>query len=167
MATLIVGSSSGRSCPILTAADGDEARVDRGQAHGYSSTTTVSPSCTVCPSRTLISFTAPARGASTGISIFMDSSTITASPAATRSPGFVGIWNTTPVMWALISSGIERSLFEHLGVHPTLPELVASDDAAEERDRGAHAFDHAPVEGVRHALDRLRPRRRVGHQLQQ
>src|SRR5437762_7923918 len=85
----------------------------------------------------------------------MDSSTITASPAATRSPGFVGIWNTTPVMWALISSGIERSLFEHLGVHSALLELVAGDDAAEERDRGADALDHAPVEGVRHALDRL------------
>jgi hypothetical protein len=67
------------------------------------------PSCTVCPSATLISRTVPARGDSTGISIFMDSSTMTASPAATASPGLVGIWNTTPVMWALTSSDIERS----------------------------------------------------------
>src|SRR5204862_344439 len=97
----------------------------------------------------------------------MDSSTITASPAATRSPGFVGIWNTTPVIWALISSDIERSLFEHLGVHPALPELAAVDYSAEERDGGADALDHARLEGLGHALNRLRPCRRVGHQLQQ
>src|SRR5215510_3996461 len=114
----------------------------------YSSTATTSPSWTVCPSCTLISLTAPARGASTGISIFIDSSTITASPAATRSPGLVGIWNTTPVMCALISSGIERSLFEHLRVHPTLPELGARDDAPQERNRGPHALDHRAVERV-------------------
>src|SRR5512144_310588 len=77
---------------------------------GQSSTATVSPSCTVWPSATLISRTLPARGASTGISIFMDSSTMTGSPAATASPGLVVSWKTTPVMWALTSSDIERSL---------------------------------------------------------
>src|SRR5690242_6171664 len=82
----------------------------RGSRRGQSITATVSPSCTVWPSLTLISFTVPARGASTGISIFMDSSTMTGSPAATASPGLVETWNTTPVMWALTSSDIERSL---------------------------------------------------------
>ena len=37
----------------------------------------MSPSCTVWPSATLISFTTPARGASTGNSIFIDTSTMT------------------------------------------------------------------------------------------
>src|SRR5690242_14747936 len=82
----------------------------RGSRRGQSITATVSPSCTVWPSLTLISFTVPARGASTGISIFMDSSTMTGSPAATASPGLVETWKTTPVMWALTSSDIERSL---------------------------------------------------------
>src|SRR5262249_1000596 len=139
----------------------------RSSVFPYSSRATTSPSCTVCPSWTLISFTAPARGASTGISIFIDSSTITASPAATRSPGFVGIWNTTPVMCALISSGIERSLFEHLRVHPTLPELGARDDPAQERNRGPDTLDHRTLERIRQALYRLRPGLSVGDQLQQ
>src|SRR5262245_29729912 len=89
-------------------------RPDRLETHPQSSSATVSPSCTVCPSRTRISFTAPARGASTGISIFIDSSTITGSPAATLSPTLAVTWNTTPVMCALISSAMERSLFDHL-----------------------------------------------------
>ena len=41
----------------------------------------MSPSWTVSPSLALTSVTVPARGASTGISIFMDSSTMIASPA--------------------------------------------------------------------------------------
>src|SRR4029450_12179935 len=112
----------------------------------YSSTATTSPSWTVCPSCTLISLTAPARGASTGISIFIDSSTITASPAATRSPGLVVIWKTPPVMCALISSAIEGSLFEQLRVNPARAELVARDAPAEERNRRLQPLDDAPVE---------------------
>src|SRR5437762_14310550 len=110
-------------------------------SRGYSSTTKVSPSCTVCPSRTRISFTAPARGASTGISIFMDSSTITGSPAATASPAFAVIWKTTPVMWALTSSAIERSLLDHLRVHLAGPEGRALDHAPLKRDHGPDTID--------------------------
>src|SRR5258708_2096898 len=101
----------------------DHRHAHRASSWGHSSTTTVSPSCTVCPSRTRISFTAPARGASTGISIFMDSSTITGSPAATLSPTFAVTWKTTPVICALISSAMERSLFDHLSVHPAAAEI--------------------------------------------
>src|SRR2546421_11834849 len=107
---------------------------------GYSSTTKVSPSCTVCPSRTRTSFTAPARGASTGISIFMDSSTITGSPAASESPTLLVIWKTTPVMCALTSSAIERSLFDHLGMGAPLAEGRAPHHAEVERDGGPHAL---------------------------
>src|SRR2546426_172447 len=84
----------------------------------------------------------------------MDSSTITASPAAMRSPGFVVIWNTTPVMCALISSTIERSLFDHLRVHPPLTERVTRENAAEERNGGPHALDDRALEHGRHPLDR-------------
>src|SRR2546423_1041867 len=124
---------------------------------GYSSTTKVSPSCTVCPSRTRISFTAPARGASTGISIFMDSSTITGSPAATLSPTFAVTWKTTPVMCALISSAMERSLFDHLSVHPAAAEIRVRCDRAEQRQRRLDALDHAGVQCPRQALH-LQPR---------
>src|SRR2546422_3600305 len=40
-----------------------------------------------------------------------------------------------------ISSAIERSLFDHLRVHPPLTERVTREDAPEERDRGPHALD--------------------------
>src|SRR5262249_16892023 len=133
----------------------------------YSSTATTSPSWTVWPSCTLISLTAPARGASTGISIFIDSSTITASPSATRSPGFVVIWKTTPVMCALISSAIEGSLFEQLRVNPTRAELVTRDDPAKERDRRLRPLDNALVERPGHACQRLRARRAVDDQLEE
>src|SRR5438309_227750 len=121
---------------------------------GYSSTTKVSPSCTVCPSRTRISFTVPARGASTGISIFMDSSTITGSPAATLSPTLAVTWKTTPVMCALISSAMERSLFDHLSVHPAAAEIRVRGDRAEQRQRRLDALDHAGVQCSRQTLDR-------------
>src|SRR5213596_4323582 len=133
----------------------------------YSRTATTSPSWTVCPSCTLISLTAPARGASTGISIFMDSRTITASPAATRSPGLAAIWNTTPVMCALISSAIERSLFDHLRVHPSYTERVTRENAAEERNGGPHALDDRALEHGRHPFDRLGARGTVGDELEQ
>src|SRR5262247_2939653 len=109
----------------------------------YSSTATTSPSWTVCPSCTLISLTAPARGASTGISIFIDSSTITGSPACTRSPAFVVTWKTTPVMCALISSAIERSLLHHLRVHFAPPEVRVGHDASGEGHGRLDALDRA------------------------
>src|SRR5207245_11355958 len=97
----------------------------------------------------------------------MDSSTITASPAAMRSPGFVVIWNTTPVMCALISSTIERSLFDHLRVHPPLTERVTRENAAEERNGGPHALDDRALEHGRHPFDRLGARGTVGDELEQ
>src|SRR5215470_3245806 len=120
-----------------------------------SSTATVSPSCTVCPSATTISRTTPARGASTGISIFIDSRTITGSPAATESPVFAVIWKTTPVMWALTSSAIECSLLDHLRVHPARAKGRAFDHAALKRDHGLDAVEDARVEGTCHPADRF------------
>src|SRR3989304_1431559 len=78
----------------------------------------------------------PARGASTGISIFMDSSTTTGSPAATESPGLLVIWKTTPVMCALTSSAIEHSLFDPLGMGAPLADRRAPHHAQGERDGG-------------------------------
>src|SRR3954447_6136427 len=47
----------------------------------------MSPSWITSPATTLTSWTVPARSASTGISIFIDSSSITVSPISTSSPG--------------------------------------------------------------------------------
>src|SRR5437588_11803866 len=96
---------------------------------------------------------APARGASTGISIFMDSSTITGSPAATLSPTLAVTWKTTPVICALISSAMERSLFDHLSVHPAAAEIRVRGDRAEQRQRRLDALHHAGVHCPRQALD--------------
>src|SRR5204862_408211 len=87
----------------------------------------------------------------------MDSSTMTGSPAWSRSPGFAVTWNTIPVMWALISSGIEGSLFDHLGMHGTAAVVGMSHDSPEERNRRLDALDHAAVERFAHASDRLQP----------
>src|SRR5437773_5642124 len=96
----------------------------------------------------------------------MDSRTITASPAATRSPGLAAIWNTTPVMCALISSAIERSLFDHLRVHPSHTERVAREGATEERHHRFHALDARALERRRHPLDRLGARGAAGDELE-
>src|SRR5262249_58578721 len=110
-------------------------------------------------------FTTPCRGLSTGISIFIDSRTITGSPSATVSPGRATTWKTTPVMWALMSSGIERSLLDHLGVHPALPEVGVGDHAPEKRDRGLDAVDHAGRQRAVQALDGLGASGAAGDQL--
>src|SRR5215813_5570583 len=132
-----------------------------------SSTATVSPSWTVCPSATVISRTTPALGASTGISIFIDSRTITGSPAPTASPALAVIWNTTPVICALTSSAIERSFLDHLGVHPARAEGGALHDTPVERDHRLDALDHARVQGRRHPGDGLVAGGSRGHQLGQ
>src|SRR3990170_8441205 len=142
-------------------------------AHGWlleraqSSTATVSPSWTVWPSATVISLTVPARGASTGISIFMDSSTRTGSPAASTSPALLVIWKTTPVICALTSSAIETSLFDHLCVNPAVPERSASKHPPVEGDDGGDPLDHDGGEGSLHAGQGLCPRRSPGDQLGQ
>src|SRR5215813_14504569 len=97
----------------------------------------------------------------------MDSSTMTGSPAFSRSPGFAVTWNTIPVMWALISSGIEGSLFDHLGMHGTPAVVGMGHHPPEKGDRRLDAFDHAAVERVAHASDGLPPRRAAGDELQQ
>src|SRR5262249_4412991 len=130
----------------------------KGPLTFHSRSATVSPSWTVCPSATEISLTVPAVGASTGISIFIDSSTITGSPAATVSPARATTWKTTPVMWALISSGIERSLFAHLRVHVPAPEAVVAQHATQEGQRRLDSLDHRPRERVVQSLDGVRAR---------
>src|SRR3989442_13115393 len=87
----------------------------------------------------------------------MDSSTITGSPACTASPSLAVTRNTTPVMWALISSGIEHSLLDHLGMDGAAAVLGVAHDTAEERHRRLHAFDDALGQGLGHALDGLLP----------
>src|SRR5215831_8806586 len=126
-----------------------------GDEGSYSSQATVSPSWTVCPSVTAIVLTVPALGASTGISIFMDSRTITGSPAATASPALAVISNTTPVMCALTSSGIERSLFRHLRVDLAGPEGRMRQHAKVERHHRAHSLDRELVQRAPHAFDGL------------
>src|SRR5258708_37516634 len=108
--------------------------------------------------------TAPARGASTGISIFIDSRTITGSPAATRSPGRAAIWKTTPVMWALISSRIEGSSLDHPRVYPPRPDGGALEHAGEERVRRPDAPDPAGGQRRPHPRDRRVPRLLGGDQ---
>src|SRR5262245_61505930 len=97
----------------------------------------------------------------------MDSSTITGSPASRASPGLAAIWNTTPVMWALISSGIERSLFDHLGVHLPAPKRLGSQDAPHETEVGLDAVHAAGIQAGEHAPDRLVARIAVDDQLEQ
>src|SRR5205823_2727997 len=75
--------------------------LDRKVAH--SSTTRTWPSLTTSVSFTLISATRPARGAVTGISIFIDSRIIRTSSSATSSPGFEVIFQTLPTSSALTS----------------------------------------------------------------
>src|SRR4030081_2543541 len=66
--------------------------LDRHLAH--SSTTSTWPSLTTSVSFTRISFTVPARGAVTAISIFIDSRISNTSSSATWSPGFEVIFHT-------------------------------------------------------------------------
>src|SRR5260370_248014 len=70
---------------------------------GHSSTTSTWPSLTTSVSLTRISFTVPARGAMTGISIFIDSRMRSVSSSATWSPGFAVIFQTLPTSSAFIS----------------------------------------------------------------
>src|SRR5207302_5420364 len=69
----------------------------------HSRTTRTWPSLTTSPSLTLTSLTVPARGAVTGISIFIDSRTRSSSSSATCAPGCVVIFQTLPTSSALTS----------------------------------------------------------------
>src|SRR5262245_57485386 len=116
---------------------------------------TVSPSWMVWPSCTRISFTEPARGASTGISIFMDSRTMIGSPAWSRSPGFAVTSKTPLVMCAFFSSAIDGALLDHLGMQGAPAVIRVGHHAPEERDRRLDALDLAAIQRRAHALDRL------------
>src|SRR5690348_3442730 len=61
------------------------------------------PSSTASPSLILISRILPPHGASTGISIFIDSRMMTVSPSLTSAPACFSIFHTVPVMCALTS----------------------------------------------------------------
>src|SRR2546428_12509091 len=60
-----------------------------------------------------------------------------------------------PVMCALISSGIERSLLDHLCMYRTPPELRMGHDAAEKGNRRLDALEDAASEGRVHLRDGL------------
>ncbi len=77
---------------------------------GQASVTSVSPSLTGCPSVTWIASTTPAFGASTGISIFIDSMMTQDCPSATWSPSLTSIFHTVPVMCAWILVGMPVAL---------------------------------------------------------
>src|SRR5262249_22849592 len=115
----------------------------------------------------MISFSRPDRGASTGISIFMDSRTITGSPAVTPSPAFAAIWKTTPVMCALTSSGIERSLVHALRMHRAGTEQRAPHDAPMKGKKRLHAVHDERLERRFHVGDGLLPRLARCHQLRE
>src|SRR5450759_660194 len=69
----------------------------------HSSTTSTWPSLTTSVSLTRISFTLPARGAVTEISIFIDSRIMSTWSSATSSPGLLVIFHTLPTSSALTS----------------------------------------------------------------
>jgi len=65
---------------------------------------TKAPSMTCPPSSTWMALTVPATGASTGISIFMDSKIISSCPAATTWPTSTRICHTLAVISASTSA---------------------------------------------------------------
>src|SRR5438876_8319376 len=69
----------------------------------HSRTTRTWPSLTTSPSFTRTSLTVPARGAVTGISIFIDSRISSSSSSATCAPGSVFTFQTLPTSSALTS----------------------------------------------------------------
>src|SRR6185312_8798186 len=77
--------------------------LDPNRELTHSSTTSTWPSLTTSVSLTRISFTFPARGAVTEISIFIDSRIMSTSSSATSSPGFDVIFHTFPTSSALTS----------------------------------------------------------------
>src|SRR5919201_4870330 len=90
---------------------------------------------------------------------------MTGSPSPTRSPALAGIWKTTPVMCALISSGIERSLFDHLSMRHSAAEAIMGQHAQEERNRRPHALDDRAAERVREPIERFGARASRGDDL--
>ena len=71
---------------------------------------------TTSPTVTLIAETVPARSASIGISIFIDSSSTTVSPASTRSPSATSIVSTLATSSDTISREVLRGMLTTLAV---------------------------------------------------
>src|SRR5205085_5967254 len=82
------------------------AGVQSGAEPIYSITARTWPSLTTSCSLTRISLTVPATGATTGISIFMDSRITRMSSSSTVSPGLASTFQTLPTSSALTSVGI-------------------------------------------------------------
>src|SRR6266851_1072898 len=121
---------------------------------GHSSTTSTWPSLTTSVSLTRISFTVPARGAVTGISIFIDSRMSSVSSSATWSPGLAVIFQTLPTSSALTSvilrAALSPTLSREAGEGELLPGLGdAGDFAAQVVRQAACFFDQVPV-ALRH-----------------
>src|SRR3989442_2933570 len=82
----------------------DQPHVSEEKLRGlHSRTTRTWPSLTTSPSFTRTSLTVPARGAVTGISIFIDSRMSSSSSSATWAPGAVFTFQTLPTSSALTS----------------------------------------------------------------
>src|SRR4029077_4013858 len=93
-------------------------------------TATTSPSFSASPSLTQISASLPARGATTGISIFMDSMTRITSSAAIWAPGRASIVHTLPATSVAIFMFDNLPLLQCSGYRmillKALPELISA-----------------------------------------
>ena len=122
----------------------------------HSSVATTSPSCTVCPRSPGRSRTTPERGASTGISIFIDSRIRIGSPVSTLLPAPATIWNTTPVMWAPHVLGHRlRALLEEPRVHLASPERRARHNAPVKGQVRLDPVDPVALQRVSQPVQRL------------
>src|SRR5205085_6439695 len=111
--------------------------------HPYSSTTSVSPSETDCPSSQRISDTLPSSSASTGISIFIDSRMTSVSPSVTSWPTSHSTFQTVPVMWASTSGKLSPPELLGIGPSGTIPRRAAGDrNHRDGQKRGGPAARH-------------------------
>lgn len=97
-----------------------KARTPAGPG-GQASLISGAPSVTAAPSVTRISSTVPSSSASTGISIFMDSRMTTTVPSSTLSPGLTSIFQTVPVMCALMTFAMGARTYRRAAENPTGP----------------------------------------------
>src|SRR6185295_5357558 len=94
------------------------------QTNGQSTMSKTSPSSTACPCVTAMLETLPPAGDSTGISIFIDSSTTSVCPSDTDSPTPTRISHTVPVMWAATSVAMRSILILEGGVRGSFSSAV-------------------------------------------
>src|SRR5262249_51234624 len=127
-----------------------------------SRTTSTSPSFTGCEGWQRISFTVPASGASTGISIFIDSRMTRTSPAETFCPTATSTFHTVPVMWAGTSMEIRSFsgpgvVLQEVGVQLAVLEGTVSHDAEVEGKVGLDPLHREAADGLLGPGDGLRP----------